>query len=86
MAKRKVRLVTFNKSEMDLDLPPVMDRRSLRRVGRGAAVIKALAERSRRTIVLEPDVFREFRTAREVNDALRLVQQLRHPARYKKSA
>lgn len=86
MAKRKIRLVTFNKSEMDYELPSVLDRRRLRREGRGGAVVKALAERSRRTIVLEPDVFREFRTAREVNEALRLVSQLRHPARHKKSA
>lgn len=85
MARRKFALVKFNQEEMDYEIPPVQ-RRQLRRVGRGRAVIESLAERSRRVILLEPDVFKDFRTAKEVNQTLRLVQMLRRGARSKKAA
>ena len=89
MKKRNVRLVNFSKDEMAYDIPSEIDLKRLRREGRGAQTVHRLLERSNRTIVLEPDVYEEFRTAKDVNETLRLVQKLRRagePPRRKRSA
>ncbi len=82
MARRRVKLVKFSKSEMEYDIPPNLSGKRLRREGRGLAIVKRLVDRSRRTVVLEPDVYKYFRTARKVNQALRLVKKI-HSARSK---
>lgn len=89
MAKHKVKLVKFSERELAYDIPARLNTKGLRRVGRGPETVARLVEQSRRTVLLEPDVYQDFRTAEQVNDALRLVQQLRRtgrPLKRKKSA
>jgi hypothetical protein len=79
MLKPKIRKVKFTPEEMAYELPEELDLTKLRYVGRGIEAVDQLIARRRlaRTVQLEPDVAKVFRTEAEVNEALRLVQKMR---------
>ena len=78
---------TTKKTTRRDDAPSEEELRAWTTVGRGPA---ALAKSLGATLVpLEPDVAKEFPTSEEVNEALRLVKQIRDtakPAKRRKSA
>jgi hypothetical protein len=62
---------------MAYELPSELDFSKLRYVGRGVESLRDWDQRRRRTIELDRDVAEEFRDAAQVNQALRLVKQIR---------
>jgi hypothetical protein len=73
MAKIKHKNVKFSPEEMAYELPAELDIKKLRRVGSGVKTVKRLAERSRRTIGLDPDVAKVFPDSEAVNGMLRAI-------------
>jgi len=65
--------VKFTQEEMAYDLPPGLDFSNLRHVGRGPEVVRRLAERSKRTVGLDPDVAQVFPDSESVNNVLRAI-------------
>lgn len=80
-----------NKStwEATYDLPRELDFRKLRVVGVGMDALRKHVDAKRRVVELEPDVARDFPTAKAVNDALRRlreIQRMVQPTKRKKTA
>jgi hypothetical protein len=59
------------------DLPSNLDPTKLRFVGFGLGALHKHAAGKRKMVELEPDVAKEFASAEQVNNALRLVKRLR---------
>jgi hypothetical protein len=70
--KKKSESASAAAGEADLEIPR-MTRAEMRKGIMG----KYAAGRARHFVGLDPDVAREFRTAKEINDALRLAQKMR---------
>lgn len=83
MPKTSHKRVKFTPEEMAYELPDDINVTKLRHVGKGAAAVKRLIERSRRTVGLDADVARVFRDSESVNAALRAIMQV-IPLREKK--
>ena len=73
MPKSKHKAVKFTAEEMAYELPAEVDVKKMRRVGTGTETVKRLAERSRRTIGLDPDVARVFPDSEAVNAVSRAI-------------
>ena len=78
--------VKFTPEEMAYELPDQIDIAKLRSVGKGVETVRMLAERSKHVIGLDPDVAKVFRSADQVNRALRKVIELGNVTSGKKSA
>jgi hypothetical protein len=63
--------------EETYDLPRELDFRKLRVVGIGLESLRKHTAAVRKVVELEPDVAKEFPTAKAVNDALRQFQEIR---------
>ena len=57
------------------DEMPEVDIKRTKAIGVGMYFRRVAAES--RYVQLDPDVFKDFKTAQEVNDALRMIQQIR---------
>ncbi|MEK7249035.1 MAG: hypothetical protein AAB209_01300 [Bacteroidota bacterium] len=57
----------------DYELRPEYDFSKMKRVGRGMHVKQY--RKGTNLVLLEPDVYKKFRTAKAVNDALRLLMK-----------
>jgi hypothetical protein len=70
------------------DLPSNLNPKELRFVGFGLDSLRTNGTRKLKVVQLDPDVAREFVNAEEVNQALRLVKQLREVGKpkHRKSA
>ena len=64
------------------DLPKELDFRKLRVIGVGIESLRQHAAK-RKTVELEPDVAKDFPTAKAVNDALRQLKEIRRVMRSK---
>jgi hypothetical protein len=84
MPKPKIRKVKFTAAEMAYDLPAEMDMGKLRYVGRGVESLRDWNQRRRRTVELDKDVAKVFTDSAQVNEALRLVKQLREVGKPKR--
>jgi hypothetical protein len=73
MAKIKHKSVKFSPEELSYELPAQLDIKKLRRVGSGVETVKRLANRSKRTIGLDPDVAKVFPDSEAVNGVLRAI-------------
>lgn len=71
--------------EETYDLPKELDFSKLRVVGVGMNSLRKHVSAARKVVELEPDVAKEFPTARAVNDALRQLQEIRRLVRSGKS-
>lgn len=71
--------------EETYDLPQELDFSKLRVVGVGMNSLLKRAATACKVVELEPDVAKEFPTARAVNDALRQLQEIRRLVRSGKS-
>lgn len=77
MAKVNHKSVRFSAKELAEDLPPGLDFKRLKLIGRGPRAIEAAARR--KVVSLDPDVAKVFATADAVNDALRgLIEIAKH--------
>ena len=77
MRKKSTKRVTTKSAHDDYELPEEVDFRKTRFIGFGLDALDRHDARTRMpTIALDPDVA-QFRTAEEVNEALRLVQKMR---------
>jgi hypothetical protein len=63
--------------EETYDLPKELDLRKLRVVGVGLESLRKHASAKIRVVELEPDVAKEFPTAKAVNEALRQFHEIR---------
>ena len=77
MPKKSVKKPKNRSWEDTYDLPPELDFRKLRVVGVGLDALRDFASKRRKPVRLAPDVARDFPTSEAVNEALRLVQQIR---------
>lgn len=82
MAKPTHKEVKFSAAEMAEEPPIEVDYSQLNILGRGTKAIEAMMRR--KVVPLDPDVAKLFPTAKEINDTLRLVAQLRHIGEHKK--
>ena len=73
MPKSKAKAVNFTPEELAYDLPAEVDVKRMRRVGTGTETVRRLAERSKRTVGLDPDVARVFKDSEAVNAVLRAI-------------
>ncbi|HEX4053292.1 MAG TPA: hypothetical protein VHX86_03415 [Tepidisphaeraceae bacterium] len=83
MSKKSHKHVKFTPEELAYE-PDDIDVTKLRHVGKGAEVVKKLAERSKRTVGLDADVSRVFRDSESVNNALRAIIRLVLPREKKR--
>lgn len=67
----------------DYDLRPEYDFSKMKRIGQG--VYAKRYRKGTNLVLLEPDVYKKFRTAKAVNDALRLLMK-RPKARVRRTA
>jgi hypothetical protein len=71
----------------DSDEMPEIDIKRAKVIGTGIYFRKLAAQN--RFVQLDPDVSKDFQSAKDVNDALRIVQQIRrleHPRKQRKTA
>ena len=73
MPKAKHKDVKFSPEEMAYELPAEIDLGKVRRIGSGVETAGRLADRSKRTVGLDPDVARVFTNSDAVNGMLRAI-------------
>jgi hypothetical protein len=77
MPKRNNKAAKHRSAHDDYELPKEVDFSRTKFIGFGLQSLERRAAAKRKTVVLEADVARDFATSADVNQALRLVQQLR---------